>query len=263
MAANVEMGMAEATSPATLKAAFAELLATALFIFAGVGTVASMFTASGAPEKFIGASPALVVGIAIAFGLMIAVLAAGIGGISGGHINPAVTFAMIITGNISVAKGLIYIVAQLIGATIGMLLLKAFLAGAIIDAIPGAGGNAINTDLVPSKLAAVGLEAIGTFILVWTVFATAVTRKNNSGIAAPLYIGLSVLLAHIILIPFTGTGINPARTFGPALVMGAWDDHWVYWAGPLIGAAIAALSYTFIYLADEEVDVEVVVVTTT
>lgn len=248
---SVDIGMEEATSPATLKAAFAELLATALFIFAGVGTVAGMLTVSGAPDKFTGPSPALVVGIAMAFGLMIALLAAGIGGISGGHINPAVTFAMMITGNISVAKGLVYIVAQLIGATIGMLLLKAFLAGSIIDAIPGAGGNSVNTDLVPGKLAAMGLEATGTFILVWTVFAVAVTKTRGSGIVAPLFIGLAVLLSHLILIPFTGTGINPARTFGPALVMGAWDDHWVYWAGPLIGAALAALSYTFIYLADE------------
>jgi aquaporin PIP len=183
---------------------------------------------------------------------MIAVLAAGSGPISGGHINPAVTFAMIITRQISVSKGLLYIVAQLIGACVGMLLLRAFVNDALILSIPGAGGLAINEDVVTSSLAAVGIEAIGTFVLVWTVFATAVTQRGNSGIAAPLYIGFAVIAMHFVLVPLTGCGINPARSFGPALVNGRWDDAWIYWVGPLLGAAIAGVSYYTLYLKPQE-----------
>ena len=96
-----------------------------------------------------------------------------------------------------------------------------------------------------------GIEAVGTFLLVWTVFAVAVAPRGNSGIVAPLYIGLAVVVAHLVMVPLTGTGINPARTFGPALVNGRWDDFWVYLIGPLIGAALAALSYQFLYLSED------------
>jgi len=243
--------MQEVTSPATLKAALAELIATALFIFMGVGSIAAMI--STAPDLGGG-----IVIIAGAFGLSIAALAAGIGPISGGHINPAITFAMIITGKITVAKGLLYIVAQMVGAAIGAGLLRALVVSDLLAQIPGAGGNAIG-GAVPSDLAAVGIEATITFLLVWTVFATAVNPRG-SGNLAPLFIGLAVFVIHLVTIPMTGTGANPARTFGPALLLpgvvegapGRWDDIWVYFVGPLLGAALASISYYVLYLMPED-----------
>jgi MIP family channel proteins len=230
-----------------MKAALAELIATAIFIMVSIGAVAGVFTAGGSDA---------VPTIAMAFGLSIALLVAGIGGISGGHINPAVTFAMIITGQISVAKGGLYIVAQLLGAIIGALILRAFLVDELLEVIPGAGGNAINTSVVSETWHAMLIEAMGTFVLVWTVFAVAVNPRFSSGNAAPLYIGFAVLVLHLWLIPLTGAGINPARTLGPAIglpgvadgVPGRFEDHWVYWIGPLLGAAAASLSYYMLFL---------------
>jgi MIP family channel proteins len=226
-----------------IKASLAEGIATALFVFMGVGSVFAMLAT--APD--LGGGIVIVAG---AFGLSISLLAAGIGPISGGHINPAITFAMLITGRISIPKGVMYIIAQLLGAAIGMLLLKAFLSAEAFDVIPPAGGNNVS-QAVANNLAAVGVEALITFFLVWTVFATAVSPKGNT-IIAPLVIGFAVFVIHLVAIPLTGTGANPARTFGPALVQGDWDDHWVYWVGPLLGAALAGLSYWTLYLSDDE-----------
>jgi MIP family channel proteins len=243
-----DIGASDLTSPAALKASFAEFIATTLFLFIGVGSVAAFISASGPNTSLVDGVPM----IALAFGLAIAFLAAGIGPISGGHINPAVTFAMIITGHTSVVRGLMYIIAQLAGACLGVALLRAFLADEVILAIPGAGGNSINAQVITGNLQAIGVEAVGTFILVWTVFAVAVSHRSKSETVAPLYIGLAVLIAHIILVPLTGCGINPARSFGPALVNGRWEDQWVYWVGPLIGAALAGLIYTYLYLMDDQ-----------
>jgi len=239
-------GIMELTSPAALKAAAAELIATALFLMVSIGSIAAV-TASGSDPL-----PT----VALTFGLSIALLAAGISGISGGHINPAVTFAMLITGQISVARGVMYIVAQLIGACIGVLILRAFLVDDLLAAIPGAGGNFINTNAISEEWHGMLLEAMGTFVLVWTVFAVAVNPRLGSGNVAPLYIGLAVGVVHFFLIPLTGTGINPARTFGPALFLpeaaegipGRWEDFWIYYIGPLLGAAAAALTYYMLYL---------------
>jgi aquaporin PIP len=248
----MDLGMEEVTSPATLKAALAELIATALFIFMGVGSIAAMIATATEVS-----GPNIVI-IAAAFGFSIAVLAAGVGPISGGHINPAVTFAMIITGQISIAKGLLYIVAQMVGAAIGAGLLRAFLVSDLLAQIPGAGGNAIG-GAVPSELAALGIEATITFLLVWTVFATAVSPRG-SGNLAPVFIGFAVFVIHLVAIPMTGTGANPARTFGPALMLpdvvegapGRWDDVWVYFVGPLLGAALASISYYVLFLMPED-----------
>lgn len=241
---SMNVGMEELTSPEALKASIAELVATALFIMIGVGGVAVAGAGGG------------VVAVALGFGFAIALLVAGIIGISGAHINPAVTFAMVITGQTSVMRGVMYIVAQLIGACIGALILRAFILDEVLRAIPGGGGNALNTEIITDSWKGMFLEAMGTFVLVWTIFATAVNPRTGSGNMAPFYIGLAVLVVHLFLIPLTGTGINPARTFGPALFLpaaaegipGRWDDAWIYYVGPLLGSAVAALSYYLLYL---------------
>ena len=236
--------MNELRSAATFKASFAEFVATALFVFFGVGSVAVAAAGGG------------IIAIALSFGLTIALLAAGAGPISGGHINPAVTFALMITNQVSPVRGVMYIIAQLLGGCLGALLLRVFIVEEVVSGIPGAGGLAIS-DAVPSTLAGVGIEATITFALVWTVFATAVSPRG-SGNLAPLFIGLAVVVIHLVAVPLTGTGANPARSFGPAVALpavtdglpGRWEDQWVYWAGPLIGAVIAGLTYWVLYLRD-------------
>ncbi len=234
-----QLGTEELRSPEAYRAAFAEFIVTALFLFFGVGSVGAILATAGSIEI-----------AAFSFGLSIAVLAAGAGPISGGHINPAVTFAFVLTNRMTPVRGLMYIVAQLVGGCLGVALLRAFMVDELFLSIPGAGGNDIS-EAVTNNLAAVGVEATITFMLVWTIFATAVSPRG-SGNLAPLYIGLAVVIIHLVSIPLTGTGANPARTFGPAVIMGRWDDHWVYWAGPLLGAALASLSYWFLYLQNDE-----------
>ncbi len=248
---NMNIGVEELISPEALKAAAAELIATAIFVMVGVGSIAAFITASGQSSSLVDGLPT----IALASGLAYALLVAGISGISGGHINPAVTFAMLITGQVTVTRGVMYIVAQLIGACIGALLLRAFLLDDLLAAIPGAGGQAVNTGAVSEAWKAMLLESLGTFVLVWTIFAVAVNPRLGTGNTAPLYIGLAVVVVTLFLFPLTGAGINPARTFGPALFLpatdggpGRFDDHWVYWIGPLLGAAAAALTYYVLYL---------------
>ncbi len=179
---------------------------------------------------------------ALAHGLAIALLVAATANISGGHINPAVTFGAWITGKISLTKGLMYVLAQLIGAVIG-----AFLLAAVIP--EGAQGNLGAHGLGAGISVGGGLlaEIILTFVLVFVVFATAIDPKGLGSIA-PIAIGLAVLVDHLLGVPVTGAGMNPARSFGPALVAGAWENHWIFWAGPLIGGAIAALIYEFVFL---------------
>jgi aquaporin TIP len=245
--ANMNLGLEELTSTEALKASAAELIATALFVMVGVGAVAAV-SASGATD---GSTT-----VALAHGAAFALLVAGTLNISGGHINPAITFAMLITGHITLLRGLMYIVAQLIGACIGVLLLRAFLVDDLLAAIPGAGGQAINSAAVGQAWHGLLLEALGTFVLVWTVFAVVVNPRAGSGAVGPLYIGFAVLVVSLFLYPLTGAGINPARSFGPALflpategnIAGRFDDHWIYWIGPLLGAATAALTYYLLYL---------------
>lgn len=244
-----DLGAKELSSPATIKAAIAEFIATAFFVFVGVGSIASFFAGSGLIT---------VAGIAIAHGLAITILVASIGPISGGYINPAVTFAAVITNRITVTRGVMYVVAQLLGAIAGALLLKLFLTSELLDTIPGAGGHSINEDALAGTLAGLGIEALLTGLLVWTVFGTAVYPKGNA-VIAPLAIGFAILVIHLVAIPLTGAGVNPARTFGPALVglggaeeTGVWDDHWIYWVGPLLGGAVAGLLYYFLYMMDDE-----------
>ena len=233
-----ELGMEELTSPGTLRASFAEMVATALFVFIGVGAVIVLQAGGG------------IVGVAIAHGLAIAVLVASIGAISGGHINPAVSFAMVITGRISITRGVMYVIAQLVGAAIGMALLRGFLLDSVVTEVSGAGGHAVNREVL-TNLGGVGVEAVLTFVLVWVIFATAVSSRGLGSMAA-FAIGFAVLIDHFVGVPLTGASMNPARTFGPALINDRWDEHWVYWAGPLIGAAAAAITYYVLYLADEE-----------
>jgi aquaporin TIP len=249
----MEVGTAELTSPEAIKATIAELIATMFFVFVGVGSIASYIATAGGGGILL---------IAFAHGLTIALLVAGIGPISGGHINPAVTFATVITGRVTVTRGAMYVAAQLVGAVLGALLLKLLIKDSLLDQIPGAGGHAIvpDSEAVSSQLAGMGIEAVLTGLLVWTVFATDIYPKGNA-IVAPLAIGFAILVIHLVAIPMTGAGVNPARTFGPAVVgvggagdTTTWSNWWIYYAGPLLGGGVAALLYYVLYLMDADAE---------
>lgn len=221
----------------TMRAALAELIATLLFVFLGCGAVVTL------ANILEGDAGATLVGIALTHGLAIAVLVAAIARISGGHINPAVTAALVVTGKMKLGPGLVYVAAQLIGAVLGALILQLVL----VDAVEGNLGAHGLSAALDSTGAGVLVEVILTFVLVFTVFAVAVDPKGMANLA-PIAIGLAVLIDHFVGVPLTGASMNPARSFGPALVAGEWDDHWVFWVGPLAGGAIAGLLYTLVFL---------------
>ena len=179
--------------------------------------------------------------IALAFGFIVAVVVAATGRLSGAHINPAVTCAALITGHISPIRGLLYFGGQLGGAAIGSLL--------IVAVVPGDGGSLGATSLGSNVGSGAGLltEIILTFALVFVIFGTAVDPKGPNSLA-PVLIGLTVAVDIMIGGPLTGASMNPARSFGPALVAVEWADHWIYWAGPIVGGTIAALVYQHVYL---------------
>ncbi|MBI2555814.1 MAG: MIP family channel protein [Candidatus Rokubacteria bacterium] len=226
---------------ATWRATLAEFIATLLFIFLGAGTV----VVTGGLLKD-GLTSARLVAIALAHGLTIALLVSATAKISGGHINPAVTFGAWITGKIDLAKAIMYVVAQLVGAVVAAWLLKAVIPAAAQGNL-GAHGLGAGVTVGGGLLA----EIVLTFALVFVVFATAMDPKGL-GHLAPAAIGLTVLVDHLFGVPVTGASMNPARSFGPALAAGAWDNHWIFWVGPLVGGGLAALVYEFVFLRREE-----------
>ena len=212
----------ELRHPGALKAALAEFLSTLIFVFAGQGSgMAYNKITDGVttPPGLIAAS------IAHALGLFVAVAVGA--NISGGHVNPAVTFGAFVGGNITFFRGLLYIIAQLLGSTAACALLV-FDTGGM-----STGSFAVSGVTVWSALV---FEIVMTFGLVYTVYATAVDpKKGDLGVIAPIAIGFIVGANILAGGAFTGASMNPAVSFGPSLVSWTWTNQWVYWAGPLIG----------------------------
>jgi aquaporin TIP len=216
-----------------LRRAVAEFVGTFALVFVGVASV-----------QFAGGQ---LVGVALAHGLVIAVMASAVGHISGGHFNPAVTFGFLITRRMEPVLGAVYVATQLLAAIVAMLALRVVWPGQV-------GEQQLNLDSgVPqvafiSSGSAVLIEAILTFFLVWVVFATAADPGGAFKSIAGLAIGLTITFDVLAGGPLTGAAMNPARALGPELVQGVWSDWWVYWVGPLAGGGLAALIYEFVYL---------------
>jgi len=222
-----------------LKAAAAEFLAMVLFVIIGCG-VACGHGASDGETRLV---------VAFAFGMAIMVLAYSIGHHSGGHINCAVTLSLVLGGQCDWKQGLLNVAAQLLGSLVG----AAFLA-AIFDCDNDM-TNSLGSNIIAPNFS-LGQAFLGellmTFLLCFTVYETAVNKDTSCGKNACIAIGFAVFLAHLVLLPIDGCSINPTRSFGPAIVTAIRDcetkpgtlhmDHlWVTWAGPMVGAGIAAL----------------------
>jgi len=223
------------------QASIAEFIATFCFVFLGVGAVVSSGIFIG-DEETVTAGRMVVIGLA--HGFAIAVMVAATARISGGHINPAVTFSAVLTRKIGAAKGGMYVIAQLSGAILGALLIKVIIPDALEG---GLGSHALGVDI--SVGVGLATEMVLTFILVFVIFATAIDSRGPTHLA-PFAIGITVMLIHFVGVPLTGASVNPARTLGPALVAGEWAYHWIYWVGPLAGGTIAALIYEYVFLRE-------------
>ncbi|XP_046345479.1 aquaporin-5-like [Haliotis rufescens] len=209
------------------KAIAAEFLGTLLLVFVGCGSCVS--------------KEANIVSIALCFGLSVATIVWMICHVSGGHINPAVTAAMLATRKISLARAVFYVIFQLLGSIVG--------AG-LLYGLKDAGGKGLGLTQVNEKIdpgRAVGIELFITLVLVFTVFASVDSKRKDLNGSTPLTIGLSVTMCHLFAIPFTGSSMNTARSFGPAVVMWEWTHHWVYWVGPIIGGVAAGLIYEHVF----------------
>ncbi|XP_073148047.1 aquaporin TIP3-1-like [Henckelia pumila] len=224
----------EATHPDSFRATLSEFLSTFIFVFAGEGSILALDKMYR--DRTLGASSLLVIALAHALAFFAAVASSM--NVSGGHVNPAVTFGALVGGRVSLLRAVYYWIAQLLGAVVASLLLRLSTGGM------RPGGFSVASGV--GSLNALLMEIIMTFGLVYTVFATSIDpRRGSLGTIAPLAIAFIVGANVLVGGPFEGASMNPARAFGPALVGWRWRHHWVYWLGPFVGAAVAGLIYEF------------------
>lgn len=187
--------------------------------------------------------------IALATGLALSAAITASINVSGAHLNPAVTLVLLATGRIAAPRAVAYVVAQLVAATAA-----AGTIGAIFSGVPGGaeaiaatGLGATGPGAGVSAGTALATEVVMTFVLVFVIFGTAVDARAPSGLAS-FAIGLTVAALILLAGPVSGASMNPARSFGPALVGGAWTVHWIYWTGPPIGGLAGGLLYHYLIL---------------
>ncbi len=217
---------------ANLKKYLAELIGTCILVFMGCGS--AVVLGCDVPGGHLA--------VALAFGLSIVATAYVIGNISGCHINPAVSLAMLLRKRMSAKEFAGYVIAQIIGAILGAALLKLLTAGfGVADLTGGLGSNGVTN--AGGVLGALVVEVVLTFIFIFTILG--VTSDESKGGVAGVVIGLTLAFVHIVGIPLTGTSVNPARSIGPALFAGgeALANVWVFIVAPLIGSALAALVF--------------------
>ena len=214
-----------------------EFIGTAVLVLFGCGSAAIASDSLGT------------LGIALAFGLSIIAMAYVIGNISGCHVNPAVSLAMLINKKMSVKDFILYVVAQFIGALFGISILYLIMKNSGLDiAVQGLGANGYGDGISSVGLnmfGAIITEVILTFVFIYTILGVTSDDKNSS--VAGIVIGLTLTFVHILGIPLTGTSVNPARSLAPALFLGgtALKQVWVFIVAPLVGSALAAFVFKF------------------
>ncbi len=209
------------------------MVGTMVLVLMGCGTAVSLSC---------GVDTASVVGTAVAFGLAVVAMAYTIGGISGCHINPAITLGCLLTKRISTKDAGMYMLFQVIGAFLGSTILYLLTSNAGLE---GTGANSLQSGV--NTTGGLLAEVFFTFVFVFTVLGTTDSSKG-AGNFAGLAIGLCLVLVHLACIRYTGTSVNPARSIAPALFQGgdALSQLWIFIVGPFIGAALAAFSWGFV-----------------
>jgi aquaporin TIP len=213
------------------KALVAEFVGTFTLIFVGVGAIAS--------DVMTGHMLGLT-GIALAHGLAIAVMVSATAAVSGGHLNPAVTFGALVARKIDLLNGIAYIVAQCLGAIVAAYVVRLAIPEQVLTAI-GYGTPVVTKGVTVTQ--ALFTEIVLTFFLVFVVFGTAIDKRAPK--VGGLFIGLAVAMGVMVGAAISGAAMNPARFLGPAVAGGGFDNTWLYWVGPLVGGGLAALVYKY------------------
>lgn len=217
-----------------MKKYLCEFIGTAVLVLFGCGSAAIAGEALGT------------LGIAIAFGLSIVAMAYVIGNISGCHINPAVSLAMLINKKMTAKDFAFYVIAQILGAFLGTILLVLIIKCSNLDYAQnalGTNGFGENSSVGLNMIGALIVEAILTFVFIYTILG--VTSDESKSSIAGIVIGLTLVFVHIMGIPLTGTSVNPARSLAPAIIKGglALQQVWVFIVGPFFGSALASVTY--------------------
>lgn len=224
-----------------MKKYLAEMFGTMVLVLMGCGVAVSL-----------GCDPVAnipaVVGTALAFGLSVVAMAYTIGGISGCHINPAITLGVLLSGRMEAKDAVMYMVFQVIGAFIGSALLFALTAN--VDGLSGTGANDLQAGV--SVIGGLLAEVVFTFVFVLVVLGATARANGDTNNLAGLAIGLALVLVHLVCIRYTGTSVNPARSIAPAVFQGgtALANVWIFIVGPFVGGALAALAWKIIDTED-------------
>ena len=220
-----------------MKKYLAEIFGTMVLVLMGCGVAVSL-----------GCDPVAnipaVVGTALAFGLSVVAMAYTIGGISGCHINPAITLGVLLSGRMETKDAVMYMVFQVIGAFIGSALLFALTAN--VDGLTGTGANDLQAGV--SVIGGLLAEVVFTFVFVLVVLGATARANGDTNNLAGLAIGLALVLVHLVCIRYTGTSVNPARSIAPAVFQGgtALANVWIFIVGPFVGGALASLAWKVI-----------------
>ncbi|XP_059174552.1 aquaporin-like [Physella acuta] len=226
------LGFKEVNQIKFLKCAAAEVIGTATLVMIGCGSVGTLNPMEGART----------ISVAFSFGLALTLTIWAFGHVSGAHVNPAVSLGFFIAGQIGLLKCLIYMVCQVIGAIAG--------ASVILLTVPNAWRGTIGATVLAEGVEnwqGFVVETISTFLLTTIIFASSDEHRTDHKGSKALSIGFCLTANIAWTGTVTGGSLNPARSFGPAVLTGIWDDHWIYWTAPPLGGIIAAITYKFIF----------------
>ncbi len=214
-----------------------ELLGTFALVFVGSGCVCADYYLVKSGSQGLG-----LMGIAIAFGFVVVAIVYSLGYISGAHINPAVTISMIITKRMQAGVGLMYVISQVAGATFAGYLLKLLFPEALSSVFLGTCVLGSNVTVIQAII----MESVITFLLVFVVYATVIDKRATPALSG-LAIGFVVLFGVMVGGTISGGSMNPARVFGPAIASGHFENHYVWWIGPVVGGVFAGMFYEILF----------------
>ncbi|KAM5181265.1 aquaporin-4-like [Mantella aurantiaca] len=206
-----------------------------------LGTFILMVVVLGSSSLEVRASQTHSMAPAVAAGLSVVSLVQSFGGISGAQLNPAITSALVCARKLDLLHGLVFGVAQILGSICASAVFYMFLPASVFTQLV----TRVSSDGNAGQ--AVGMEVLSTFQLAFTIFAVDDRRRRDMAEPGSVAIGFSVIAGALTAGPFSGGSMNPARSFGPALLTGFWEHHWVYWIGPILGSFLAGASYEFFF----------------